>query len=52
MAVAKDQPLIDSVANLTDVEPRLIVAVLVGEQIRLFNSEHNRYSITIANSVI
>jgi hypothetical protein len=43
LAVAKDKPLIDSVANLTDVEPRLIVAVLVGEQIRLFNSDREAY---------
>ena len=43
LAVVKDKPLIDSVANLTDVEPRLIVAVLVGEQIRLFNSEREAY---------
>ena len=43
LAVTKDKPLIDSVANLTDVEPRLIVAVLVGEQIRLFNSEREAY---------
>ena len=43
IAVTKDKSLIDSVANLTDVEPRLIVAVLVGEQIRLFNSEREAY---------
>jgi len=43
IAVAKDKPLIDSVANLTGVEPRLIVAVLVGEQIRLFNSNREAY---------
>ena len=43
LAVAKDKPLIDSVANMTDVESRLIVAVLVGEQIRLFNSEREAY---------
>lgn len=43
LAVAKDRLLIDSVANLTDVEPRLIVAVLVGEQIRLFNSDREAY---------
>jgi len=42
-AVAKDKPLIDSVAYLTGVEPRLIVAVLVGEQIRLFNSNREAY---------
>jgi len=43
IAVAKDKPIIDSVANLTNVEPRLIVAVLVGEQIRLFNSDREAY---------
>jgi len=43
IAVAKDKPLIDSVANLTNVEPRLIVAVLVGEQIRLFNSDREAF---------
>ncbi len=43
LAVAKDKPLIDSVATLTGVEPRLIVSVLVGEQIRLFNSSREAY---------
>ncbi len=43
LAVAKDKQLIDSVANLTGVEPRLIVSVLVGEQIRLFNSNREAY---------
>lgn len=43
LAVAKDKYLIDSVALLTGVEPRLIVAVLVGEQIRLFNSNREAY---------
>jgi hypothetical protein len=43
LAVAKDKPLIDSAAHLTGVEPRLIVAVLVGEQIRLFNSDREAY---------
>lgn len=42
-AVAKDKKLIDSAANLTGVEPRLIVACLVGEQIRLFNSGREAY---------
>jgi hypothetical protein len=42
-AVAKDKYLIDSVAYLTGVEPRLIVSVLVGEQIRLFNSNREAY---------
>jgi len=43
LAVAKDKNLIDSVANLTGVESRLIVSVLVGEQIRLFNSNREAY---------
>lgn len=43
LAVAKDKNLIDSAAFLTGVEPRLIVAVLVGEQIRLFNSSREAY---------
>ena len=43
LAVSKDKNLIDSAANLTGVEPRLIVAVLVGEQIRLFNSNREAY---------
>jgi len=43
LAVAKDKNLIDSAAYLTGVEPRLIVAVLVGEQIRLFNSSREAY---------
>lgn len=43
LAVEKDKELIDSAANLTGVEPRLIVAVLVGEQIRLFNSSREAY---------
>lgn len=43
LAVAKDQHLIDSAAMMTGVEPRLIVAVLVGEQIRLFNSSREAY---------
>lgn len=42
-AVAKDKHLIDSAAFMTGVEPRLIVSVLVGEQIRLFNSNREAY---------
>ena len=42
-AVAKDKKLIDSAAFLTGVEPRMIVSVLVGEQIRLFNSSREAY---------
>ena len=43
IAVSKDKKLIDSVANQTGVEARLIVACLVGEQIRLFNSGREAY---------
>ncbi|HAH24062.1 MAG TPA: hypothetical protein DCL77_09955 [Prolixibacteraceae bacterium] len=43
LAVAKDKHLIDSAAYMTGVEPRLIVAMLVGEQIRLFNSSREAY---------
>ncbi len=43
LAVAKDKVLIDSAAMVTGVEPRMIVAVLVGEQIRLFNSSREAY---------
>ena len=42
-AVEKDVAIIDSVANLTDVDHRLIVAALVGEQMRLFNSSRETY---------
>lgn len=43
IAVGKDKVLIDSVARQTGVEGRLIVACLVGEQIRLFNSKREAY---------
>lgn len=43
IAVAKDRKLIDSVAKMTGVEARLIVSCLVGEQIRLFNSDREAY---------
>ena len=43
IAVAKDKKVIDSVARLTGVESRLIVACLVGEQIRLFNSDREAF---------
>lgn len=42
-AVAKDKHLIDSVAKVTGVEQRLIVSCLVGEQIRLFNSNREAF---------
>lgn len=43
IAVAKDAVLVDSVAKQTGVEGRLIVSCLVGEQIRLFNSDREAY---------
>jgi hypothetical protein len=43
IACVKDKKLIDSVAELTGVESRLIVSCLVGEQIRLFNSNREAY---------
>lgn len=43
IAVAKDKKAIDSVSKVTGVESRLIVACLVGEQIRLFNSNRETY---------
>lgn len=43
IAVAKDKKIIDSVAQVTGVEARLIVSCLVGEQIRLFNSKREIY---------
>ncbi len=42
-AVVKDKHLIDSVSQVTGVEERLIVACLVGEQIRLFNSNREAF---------
>lgn len=47
-AVAKDKIYIDSAAKVTGVEPRYIVACLVGEQVRLFNSRRERYKEFVA----
>lgn len=47
-AVEKDKQWIDSAAMVTGVEPRLIVACLVGEQVRLFNSRRERFKDYIA----
>ncbi len=38
-AIKKDKRLIDSAARVIGIEPRLIATCLIGEQIRLFNSE-------------
>lgn len=42
-AIVKDKALIEEAARMTGVEPRLIVGCLVGEQIRLFNSNREKY---------
>ncbi len=38
IAVRRDSTIIDSVSRVVRIEPRLIVAMLLGEQMRLFNS--------------
>lgn len=48
LSVIKDSALIDSAASVCDVEPRLIVAVLLGEQMRLFNSTREVYKKVIS----
>ncbi|MFH0894481.1 MAG: hypothetical protein V2A54_08595 [Bacteroidota bacterium] len=43
VALTKEKRMIDSVSVLTGVESRLIVSVVIGEQIRLFNSSREKY---------
>lgn len=43
VAIVKDKAQIEKAAEMTGVEPRLLVACLVGEQIRLFNSKREKY---------
>jgi len=47
-AVAKDKRYIDSAAKAAGVESRMIVACLVGEQVRLFNSRRERFKNFVA----
>lgn len=47
-AVRKDRKYIDSAGRVAGVEPRYIVACLVGEQVRLFNSRRERFKNFIA----
>lgn len=47
-AVAKDKKWIDSAARVTGVEGRFIVACLVGEQVRLFNSRREKFKDLVA----
>jgi Fe-S cluster biosynthesis and repair protein YggX len=42
-AIVKDKMRIDSVARLCDLEPRLLVTMLLGEQIRLFDSKREAF---------
>lgn len=43
VAILKDTAVIYEAARMTGVEPRLIVACLVGEQVRLFNSKREMF---------
>lgn len=43
VAVAKDAKVIDSVSKITGANPRLISAVLIAEQIRLFDSRREAF---------
>lgn len=43
VAITKDKDLIIEAGRLTGVEPRLIVGCLIGEQIRLFNSNREAF---------
>lgn len=47
-AVAKDKKWIDSASRVTGVEGRFIVACLVGEQVRLFNSRREKFKDLVA----
>ncbi len=48
IACIKDKKLIDSVGNITGVEPRLITSMLVGEQIRLYNSQRENFKAIVS----
>jgi hypothetical protein len=43
IAITKDKKMIDSASYLAGVEPRIVVCCLIGEQIRLFNSDREIY---------
>lgn len=47
-AIAKDAPVINEVAQQTGVDPRLIVAQLIGEQLRLYTSSRTLYEAVFA----
>ncbi|MBP3254237.1 MAG: hypothetical protein J6M30_06995 [Bacteroidales bacterium] len=43
LSIIKDSAAINKAADITGVEPRMIVGCLVGEQIRLFNSKREMF---------
>jgi len=47
-AIRKDAPMINNVAAETGVSPRIIAAQLVGEQMRLYNTERELYKSAFA----
>lgn len=47
-AVRKDAPVVNRASAETGIEPRLIVAQLIGEQLRLYNSERELYKAAFA----
>jgi hypothetical protein len=47
-AVARDKKYIDSAAAASGVEARIIVACLVGEQVRMFNSRREKFKTAVA----
>jgi hypothetical protein len=47
-AITKDAPMINQVTALTDVPPRMIAAQLIGEQLRLYNTERELYKSAFA----
>lgn len=52
IALIKDKNIIDSVANMLGMESRLIVTVLISEQIRLFSSHRENFKKVISPLVM
>jgi hypothetical protein len=48
VAITKDAPMINQVATETGIGPRLITAQLIGEQLRLYNTERELYKSAFA----
>jgi len=47
-AITKDAPMINQVAAEAGIEPRMIAAQLIGEQLRLYNTERELYKSAFA----